>query len=192
MHPLFTAIGALFGFTILSTISKANQPIIIRGAVVTDNQTQTNNLDAFLLALRLGEGTSDEKGYYRKVGGGEVASLEKHPGYDGFKWYFTNPATGKRDYSTAAGAYQINLPTYKEFAPRLGIDTFYASDQDIIAIAIIKSEDAYVDVLNGDIASAVEKVSNRWASLPGSQAKQRTVSFEQFSQVYANSGGTFA
>jgi lysozyme len=90
-------------------------------------------------------------------------------------------------HSTASGAYQINLPTYREFAPRLGITDFSPASQDALGLAILKKTGAYDASISGDIAPAFQLASTRWASLPGSTAGQRPKSltvaqnlFDQF------------
>ena len=43
------------------------------------NALQNSNVTAFLKAIRLVEGTSDEAGYYRIVGGQTFTDDSKHP-----------------------------------------------------------------------------------------------------------------
>ncbi len=122
-------------------------------------------LAAFLAAIRRFESNND---YTILYGRSHFSSFDKHPriaipitipGYEGKK-------------STAAGAYQINWPTYTDFAPGLGITDFSPASQDAIALAIVKRTGAYDALIAGDVAEAFRLASSRWASLPGSLAKQ--------------------
>jgi len=70
-------------------------------------------------------------------------------------------------YSTAAGAYQFLFNTWHEVIKRLGIDDFMsAENQDQAALERINQRGALQDLDKGDIASAVNKLSWEWASLP--------------------------
>ncbi len=81
------------------------------------------------------------------------------PGYEG-------------KYSTAAGAYQINHPTYLDFAPRVGVSDFSPATQDALALAILQDTGAVLSLDLNDIGGAFADASKRWASLPGSAAGQ--------------------
>lgn len=75
--------------------------------------------------------------------------------------------------STAAGAYQIILPTWQEvrkMAPAL--PDFSPASQDEAAIRLLMKRGAFEPLLNGDFDTALERASKEWASLPGSSAKQ--------------------
>lgn len=124
-----------------------------------------DRIGAFLAAIRRFESGND---YSILYGGGHFLGFDKHPriavpinlpGYEGKK-------------STAAGAYQINWPTYSDFAPGLGITDFSPASQDAIALALVKRTGAYDALLAGDIEGAFRLASTRWASLPGSTAGQ--------------------
>ena len=128
-------------------------------------------VNAFLAAIRRFESGGD---YSILYGGGHFLGFDKHPkiavpinlpGYEGKK-------------STAAGAYQINWPTYTDFAPGLGITDFSPASQDAIALAIVKRTGAYDALIAGDIESAFRLASSRWASLPGSTAGQNPKSVD--------------
>lgn len=143
------------------------------------------NVRAFLMAIRLGEGTSDELGYYRIVGGGTFDDDSAHP--------------NKRVYierydcnSSAAGAYQIINKTWRAVQKQYGFEDFSPECQDEAAVALIIGRHALDDVMAGRLATAVAKCSLEWASLPGSTAGQRVESFDKVEQVYLNSGGSLS
>ena len=87
------------------------------------------NVRAFLRAIRLGEGTSDEAGYYRIVGGGSFSDDSKHPGV---KVYIQRYDV----YSTAAGAYQIINGTWNGLVRQYGFTDFSPESQDLAAVAL--------------------------------------------------------
>lgn len=140
------------------------------------------NMRAFLNAIRLGEGTQGEIGYYTIVGGQTFTDDSKHP-----KVLVTIPQYGVK--STAAGAYQIIWPTWQGLVRQYGFSDFTPETQDLAAVALIAEKKAVQDVLDGRLADAIKKCSTIWASLPGSTAGQRTESYEAVERVYLASGG---
>lgn len=78
--------------------------------------------------------------------------------------------------STAAGAGQINLPTWMQFreagpwGPRL--EDFEPESQDEAIRRILEFEGAIPLIEAGQIDDAIARVAHRWASLPGSKAGQ--------------------
>jgi muramidase (phage lysozyme) len=144
---------------------------------------QITNVSAFLAAIRLGEGTRDEAGYYRIVGGGTFDDDSQHPNVrvwiDRYKVY-----------STAAGAYQIINPTWRALLKQYHFPDFSPESQDEAAVALIDGRHALADVISGRFADAVRKCSAEWASLPGSQAGQRVEDFAAVQAVYLAAGGT--
>lgn len=143
------------------------------------------NVKAFLKAIRMGEGTSDPKGYFRIVGGGEFVKTNTHPRV---RVYIAR----YRVYSTAAGAYQIIYPTFRGLVRKYGFIDFMPETQDLMAIALIVGVGAITDVLAGNLDLAVKKCSREWASLPGSKAGQRVEKFEDVKAAYITAGGTLA
>lgn len=141
-------------------------------ATVAEQISPDTRLAAFLAVIRRFESNDD---YGRLYGaGGRFNNFTRHPrifipinlpGYENKK-------------SSAAGAYQINAPTYDEFAPRLGITDFSPASQDAIAVALLKNTGAYDAILAGDITGAFRLASKRWASLPGSTAGQSPKSID--------------
>src|SRR4051812_34644630 len=124
------------------------------------------NAKAFLKALRLGEGTADDLGYRRIVGGDIFDDMSQHPNRR--VWI-----TKYQVWSTAAGAYQIIYPTWKNLVKQYGFKDFTSNSQDAAAVALIKGRCALDDVIAGHFFDAIKKCSAEWASLPGSTAGQR-------------------
>lgn len=143
------------------------------------------NVRAFLKAIRLGEGTTDEAGYYRIVGGGTFTDDRAHPNVRVFIARY-------KVWSTAAGAYQIIGPTWRGLVKQYGFEDFSPDCQDEAAVALIAGRKALEDVRAGRFEEAVAKCALEWASLPGSQAGQRTEDIADVRKVYQDNGGTIA
>jgi len=146
---------------------------------------QNPNVQAFLKALRLGEGTSDEQGYYRVVGGGTFTDDSVHPHVRVFIPKYNV-------YSTAAGAYQITFPTWSGLCQQYNFPDFKPETQDEAAVALIAERHALDDVMCGRLPAAVDKCAAEWASLPGSLPGQRQENFNAVQQVFLNNGGKLA
>lgn len=146
---------------------------------------KNQNVYAFLGALRLGEGTSDEMGYYRIVGGQMFSDDSVHP--------HIKVHIKKYDvWSTAAGAYQITFPTWSGLCKQYDFPDFSPECQDEAAVALIVEKCALEDVVTGRFADAVGRCAPIWASLPGSTAGQRTEAIDAIQQVYLANGGKLA
>jgi len=143
------------------------------------------NVRAFLRAIRLGEGTSDDAGYYRIVGGQMFNDDAQHPNVRVFVKRYNV-------YSTAAGAYQIIGPTWRALVKQYGFEDFSPDSQDEAAVALIAGRKALDDVKSGRFEEAVAKCALEWASLPGSSAGQRTEDMASVKRVYTENGGTIA
>lgn len=144
---------------------------------------QNTNVQAFLHAIRLGEGTSGPDGYNMLVG-----STPAHPLL--FTDMSQHPDVLNHELdSTAAGAYQIIHPTWVWIETQYGPLDFSAASQDIGAVALIARRNALDLVIAGDLAGAVNLCSAEWASLPGSTAGQRTEAYSAVEQCYLTNGG---
>lgn len=138
------------------------------------------NVQAFLRMVRVGEGTSGANGYTTLFGGGQFADMSKHPD--------VRVPFGST-YSTAAGAYQINYPTWLDIQAALSLPDFSAASQDIAACWLIKRAGALADVINGAVDSAISKCNKVWASLPGAPYGQPTRTLAQAENDFAAWGG---
>lgn len=139
-------------------------------------------MKAFLHAIRLGEGTSDEAGYTRIVGGDQFSHFVDHPRAP--RWI-----KRYRVWSSAAGAYQIIAKTWDGLVKQYGFTDFTPASQDEAAVALIAEKRALRHVKNGDIEKAICLLGGVWASLPGSQEGQRTESMTNVLAVYEAHGG---
>ena len=143
------------------------------------------NVAAFLRALRVGEGTADDDGYRRIVGGGQFESFADHPRR--MVWlprYSVN--------SSAAGAYQFLARTWDGLVRKYGFPSFEPQWQDAGAVGLIIGRGALDAVRRGDIRAAVALCRNEWASLPGSPYGQRTEGMDRVLLEYKKWGGTLS
>lgn len=140
------------------------------------------NIRAFLRAIRLGEGTLDQDGYKRLVGGGTFTDFSAHP-------HVLIHLPRYDVYSSAAGAYQIVYPTWKGLLGQYGFPDFSPECQDEAAVALIAEKHALDLIKAGKFEEAVQACSAIWASLPGSQAGQRIEDIDKIKQVYFDAGG---
>lgn len=146
---------------------------------------ENTNVRAFLRAIRLGEGTSDDAGYMRLVGGGEFAHFIDHPRSK--RWI-----ERYKVWSTAAGAYQIIAKTWDGLVKQYGFPDFSPECQDEAAVALIAEKRALRHVKEGRIETAVGLLGGVWASLPGSTAGQRTEKLASVLNEYEAHGGALA
>ncbi|WP_009518577.1 glycoside hydrolase family 24 protein [Hydrogenophaga sp. PBC] len=146
------------------------------------------NVRALLAVIRRGEGTADDLGYRRMVGGGEFASYADHPRVVK-SGVFKN---GKAWRSSAAGAFQFLASTWDETARLMGLADFTPASQDRAAVGRIAARGALEDAKAGRIDLALQKIAREWASMPGSPYGQPVISLATARGVFASAGGTFA
>jgi lysozyme len=143
------------------------------------------NIKAFLLMIRVGEGTQYDDGFNYLFGSRpdndiRFCSFAKHPN---IKRPFGST------YSTAAGAYQFLYKTWIEVAKKLKLTDFSPESQTIAAIEKIRERGALQLVLDGKFVEAVKKCAKEWASLPYSPYGQPTRTIAQARESYLEAGG---
>lgn len=148
-------------------------------------ETEQKNLRAFLGMIRVSEGTSGADGYSIIVGGDHFDSYADHPRIK--VWI-----ESIKDYSSAAGAYQIIRRTWDGVRAKLGLVDFSPASQDRAAVELIRQRGALADVKAGRFAVAVQKCRKEWASLPGAGYGQRENSLATLQSAYLNAGGSLA
>ncbi len=104
-------------------------------------------------------------------------------GYDTFDDLSVHPNTKVPygdTFSTAAGTYQINEPTWNDYASKVGVTDFSEESQKAVAMAI--AEDRYakatgknldVALAQGDIVGIARALGPTWASLPSGPLSNR-------------------
>lgn len=180
--------AALFGAALLWA-RNASAGIVMKPA--------SRNLRAFLYAIRRSEHSAADVAsgmdYWTFYGGSRFLSAHDHPALTGEKsgvrlpdQMCINAGFAPGCVSTAAGAYQINVPTWKEFRRAGGwgpeLPDFSIESQDEAARRIIARENALSAVEAGDWETALQLVGNRWASLPTSTSGQGGRTFGQFAE----------
>lgn len=182
------AIAALLGAALLWA-RNASAGIVMNPA--------SKNLRAFLYAIRRSEHLASDVAsgmdYWTFYGGSRFLSSHDHPALTGEKsgvrlpdQMCINAGFAPGCVSTAAGAYQINVPTWREFRRAGGwgpeLTDFSPESQDEAARRIIARENALSAVEAGDWETALQLVGNRWASLPTSTSGQGGRTFAQFAE----------
>lgn len=157
------------------------------GEIVNPTPNAETNLAAFLLAIRMAEGTSGPNGYRTLFGGGLFDSFADHP-----RRRITASMKGKTITSTAAGAYQALAGTWDDFVRSQGPHDFSPASQDQFAVWAIRRRGALADVRAGRFDVAANKVRQEWASFPGAGYGQPEKSLVAIRNAYQAAGGTLA
>lgn len=151
------------------------------------------NMLAFFHLIRVGEGTDGPTGYNMLViPGGLFEDMTKHPHKLIQVPSHTPDGAAIIIPSTAAGAYQINWPTWTDLVRLYGFEDFTPATQDLAAVALIAMVDAVEDVLAGRVPTAIAKCAIKWASLPGSPYGQPKRSLDQALTAYRTAGGVLS
>ena len=121
-----------------------------------------DNRQAFLDLIAFSEGTANkgDDGYNVIVGGTLFKSYKDHP-----RKLVHLPALNIN--STAAGRYQVLARFFDFYKAMLKLPDFSPESQDAIALQQIKECHALDDIDTGNIAEAIKKCKNIWASFPG-------------------------
>jgi len=107
-----------------------------------------------------------------------------------FQFYASHPNILNRAMnSTAAGRYQLLHRFYGSYAGLLHLTDFSPLAQDRIAIQQIKERGALDLIKQGKFVAALGRISNIWASLPGSQYGQHTNTVAYLADAYKKAGG---
>ena len=124
-----------------------------------------------------------------------VGSTAEHP--DLFESYADHPRARiwlpkLKLYSTAAGRYQLLARYFDAYSVTLNLPDFSPASQDAIALQQIKEQRALKLIDSGDFDAAVDRVSNIWASLPGSLYGQHVNAIDGLRAEYVRKGGYVA
>jgi len=156
------------------------------------------NVKAFLFTIRASEhrypnDVTNDAAYHIFYGGRRFYDMSEHPVITGEMKPIVLPnhvcAAVKLNpgcVSTAAGAYQLIMPTWTRLRNKLQLMDFSPASQDMAAVQLLDDIGALKLVQAGDIEAALAKASKVWASLPGSSAQQnpRTLQYalDRFSE----------
>lgn len=157
------------------------------------------NLKAFLDMIAVSEGTSTSpatncNGYDVIVTGIDgkpevFTSFKDHPFAGGRKSKVIN---SKGLTSNASGRYQFMLKDWSHYKRTLALPDFSAVSQDAWAVQLIRERGALHMIEAGNVATAIARVSNLWASLPGAGYGQHENNLQKLQLAYTNAGGTLA
>lgn len=184
------------GLSVAASIDQYN-PFAIYNRSSIDTMTADQSVAAFQAMLSVSEGTAFKSNPYAVCYGYRhtIRDFSQHPaiaeGWGGEPLDSLGPAyVGK--VSTAAGKYQINLPTWRDASRALGLTDFTPESQDAACAWLIEQCGALDDVKAGRFESAVAKCSKRWASLPGSTSGQKQQRLAKLRDAYTSAGGYVA
>jgi len=172
----------------------------------TADALANKDVQAFLAMIRRLESNNDYKVIY---GGTHFDDYSKHPN---IRIPFHNkrssstglsprtvatlavaPKRGDNDFSTAAGAYQINKPTYNALMMIPGLPgDFTPQTQDILAVELLKLRGVLNLIIDQEFNAAVQAASGTWASLPFSTDLQNPAPLQIAMKHYQNAGGRVA
>ena len=147
---------------------------------------------AFLRMLKIGEGTTGLIGYEHLFGGESFIkdygkTFADHPDLMMKK---TVKKTGKKIWSSAAGAYQVMGYVWKDkgtikLREKYGITSFSPEMQDRYCVLVLKyRRKALAEIMRGDIKAAINLCKDEWASLPGSNYDQPTMELDSTLRSY--------
>ncbi len=146
---------------------------------------ENNNVQAFLWTIRTCEGTTAKDGYYYLFGSNPHNDLRIHDLCD-------HPNIARpfgKQFSTAAGAYQILYKTWEEIEHKYKLPDFSPKSQDIACVDLISQRDCLQMLMDGEFHYAVNRCNTIWASLPGSPYGQPTKTIKECETVYESRGG---
>ena len=152
------------------------------------------NRKAFLDMIAKSEGTAGrgDDGYNVLFGGLLFYSYTDHPRKKTYEKRDEFIRNGKKDFTTAAGRYQLLARYFDAYKKQLNLPDFSPASQDAIAIQQIKECKALADIDAGRIAQAIKKCRRIWASLPGAGYGQHENSIDYCLAAYKKAGGTLA
>lgn len=174
----------------------------IVGAIIMRNQTSgdvhaalnNKNVRAFLAMIRRFESDNMYNRLFSETKGvvSTFADYSRHPDikvpfHDSLRPPHEDGSAN--NFSTAAGAYQINWPTWLTIQAVAFLPDFSPRSQDLAAIWLLKLRGVLPDVIAGNFKAAIYKAGQTWASLPGSAAGQNPKSYNVALDAYTNYGG---
>jgi muramidase (phage lysozyme) len=167
--------------------------------LIQGNDVASQNIKAFLKMIRNCEGTTGNGGYTTAYGYVKFYDLKDHPAVTG-EWkgakltdsQCKGAGLSSGCISTAAGAYQITRTTWKALKLKLSLPDFSPNSQDLAALELIREKGALVDVQNGRVKEAINKVRKVWASLPNAGYGQPEKSLTAALGYYTSAGGKLA
>jgi muramidase (phage lysozyme) len=95
-------------------------------------------------------------------------------------------------FSSAAGKFQINLPTFERVQKKIALPDFFPASQVACTTFLLQETGALTLIEQGLLVHAITLCCHLWASLPGNTSKQPQRSFASLIGAYSKAGGSFA
>lgn len=153
--------------------------------------TAARNIAAFLDMLAWSEGTAGigDDGYNVLVGSRKAQPIT-------FGNYADHPRIMVQIreglVSSAAGRYQLLGRYFDPYKKLLKLQDFSPAAQDAIAIQQIREQGALPAIEHGDLADAIRRCRNIWASLPGAGYGQHEHKLTDLRAAFTKAGGIAA
>jgi len=163
--------------------------------VISSDAAGGTQVVAFMDMLAVAEGTSTSPitrcdGYDVIVTGVDGRHLfddfSTHPFENGRSSIVVN---SKGLTSNASGRYQHMLKDWPHYRDLLRLSDFGPLSQDRWCIQLLKERRAIQPLLDGDLATAIARCTNIWASLPGNNYGQPQHTFDMLRAAFILNGG---
>ncbi len=151
-------------------------------AVMPEIDPEINNRDdifnpkirAFLDTISITEGTTGPLGYRTQYTGSKFTGpIEKHP-----REMKCSLSNGRELCSDAAGRYQFLSTSWDHFGAKLDITEFTPTNQDRVAVELIRDKGVLDDILEGRLETAFHALAPVWPSFgENRQAVQMKMTF---------------
>ena len=157
------------------------------GAIMSE---QEKNLAAFLSVIRYIEADAVARSLgvpsYNVIAGGDAfTDYSEHP-------FILNPSRRRPLGTTASGAYQQVVGTWKMARDALGLTDFSPASQDAAAVWILQTKRprSYSHVLAGNFTQAARELVNEWEAFKKMLAGAYPITMEMAANHYTMQGGT--
>lgn len=147
------------------------------------------NVIAFLATIRALEGGKDSYDYDDLYGGGNFSSFVDHP-YETGEW--SGVRLPNKKLTTAAGAYQITVSTWRDIEGKKRFGSFDPAAQDAAAIYLLERRGAKDAVQRGNFKHAMLMLRTEWESFDKILKGEYPITYAQASQTFLNNGGELA
>ncbi|AAQ63338.2 endolysin [Burkholderia phage BcepNazgul] len=163
------------------------------------------NVCAFMDTIAYAEGTStspvtQDDGYDILVNSIDAQGNVQHNRFTDFSDHPFMPQFGRKPfkvnskglYSTASGRYQQMLKDWPHYKTLLRLTDFAEIAQDLTCLQHLKESRAIEPLKAGDFLTACDRVSNIWASIPGTKNTygQPKRQLDALRATYILNGGT--
>lgn len=151
----------------------------IKPAVSSQDDINNPKIRAFLDTISVTEGTTGPEGYRTQYTGSKFfGSYDKHP-----RELKCSLSNGRKLCSDAAGRYQFLSTSWDHFGRRIGISKFTPTNQDRVAVELIRDKGVLDDILEGRLEKAFKELAPVWPSF-GSNDRAVRASMPKLKEIY--------